>query len=225
MTSDLVTIRQIHNPLELTERDREAAQAVASGLRDAKAANTRRAYASAWLRFQAWADAGGHPTLPASPQAVTLYLGHLAAEGKAIATIEQARAAISHFHAAAGMQKSDNPARHPVVAEAVRGWRNRAPAPRQADALTSDALTRVREVLRLPRRGRGGRMESAETAHKRAALDLAIIGVLADGGLRRSEAAALTWGDVELWDDGTGRITVQTEGSKPERVPQPGGPT
>ena len=118
------------------------------------------------------------------------------------------------------MQKSDNPARHPVVAEAVRGWRNRAPAPRQADA-----LTRVREVLRLPRRGRGGRMESAETAHKRAALDLAIIGVLADGGLRRSEAAALTWGDVELWDDGTGRITVQTEGSKPERVPQPGGPT
>lgn len=123
------------------------------------------------------------------------------------------------------MQKSDNPARHPVVAEAVRGWRNRAPAPRQANALTSDALTRVREVLRLPRRGRGGRMESAETAHKRAALDLAIIGVLADGGLRRSEAAALTWGDVELWDDGTGRITVQTEGSKPERVPQPGGPT
>ena len=52
-------------------------------------------------------------------------------------------------------------------------------------------------------------MESAETAHKRAALDLAIIGVLADGGFRRSEAAALTWGDVELWDDGSGRITVQ----------------
>ena len=52
-------------------------------------------------------------------------------------------------------------------------------------------------------------MESAETAHKRAALDLAIIGVLADGGLRRSEAAALTWGDVDLWDDGTGRVTIQ----------------
>ena len=46
-------------------------------------------------------------------------------------------------------------------------------------------------------------------AHKRAALDLATIGVLADGGLRRSEAAALTWGDVELWPDGTGRLTVQ----------------
>ena len=107
------------------------------------------------------------------------------------------------------MQKGDNPARHPVVTEAAKGWRNRAPAPRQAAALTADALARVREVLRLPRRGRGGRMESADTARRRAALDLAIIGVLADGGLRRSEAAALTWGDVELWADGTGRLTVQ----------------
>ena len=61
----------------------------------------------------------------------------------------------------------------------------------------------------MPRRGRGGRIESAETAQHRAALDLAIIGVLADGGLRRSEAATLTWGDVELWADGTGRLTVQ----------------
>ena len=101
-----------------------------------------------------------------------------------MATIEQARAAVSHFHAAAGMQKADNPARHPVVSEAMRGWRNRAPAPRQADALTSDALARIRELLRLPRRGRRGRVESVETAHRRAALDLAIIGVLADGGLR-----------------------------------------
>ena len=140
---------------------------------------------------------------------MALYLGHMAATGRSIASVQQARSAISHFHAAAGVLKGDNPVRHPVVAEAIRGWRNRAPAPRQADALTSDALARVREVLRLPRRGRGGRMESAETANKRAALDLAIIGVLADGGLRRSEAAALTWGDVELWDDGTGRITVQ----------------
>ena len=150
-----------------------------------------------------------HAVLPATPQAVALYLGHLAATGRSIASVQQARSAISHFHAAAGVLKGDNPARHPVVAEAIRGWRNRAPAPRQADALTADALARVRDVLRLPRRGRGGRMESVETANKRAALDLAIIGVLADGGLRRSEAAALTWGDVELWDDSTGRITVQ----------------
>ena len=164
MTPDLTAIPQLHNTLDLSRPDREAAEAVASGLRDAKAENTRRAYASAWRRFQEWADAGGHRTLPAMPQTVALYLGHLAAAGRSMSSIEQARAAISHFHAAAGMQKSDNPARHPVVAEAMKGWRNRAPAPRPAGALTADALARVREVLRLPRRGRGGRLESAETA-------------------------------------------------------------
>ena len=34
--------------------------------------------------------------MPAEPQTVALYLGYLAADSKAIATIEQARAAISH---------------------------------------------------------------------------------------------------------------------------------
>ena len=86
----------------------------------------------------------------AEPQTVALYLGHLAADGKAIATIAQARAAISHAHAAQGIPMGDNPARHPVVAETMKGWRNQAPAPKQADALTTDALAR------LPRPGHGG---------------------------------------------------------------------
>ena len=216
MTTDLAIIQQISVPLELAERDREAAQAVASGLRDAKADNTRRSYASAWRQFASWAEASGHPALPAAPQTVALYLGHLAASGKSLATIQQVRSAISHHHTTAGVQKADNPALHPVVAEALKGWRNRAPAPRQTGALTADALARVREVLRLPRRGRGGHMESPKTAHHRAALDLAIIGVLADGGLRRSEAAALTWGDVELWADGSGRLTIKKGKNQPE---------
>ena len=85
MNSHLDAVQQLPGRTSLTERDREAARAVASGLRDAKAANTRRSYASAWRRFQEWAEAGGH----------------LAAVGGSMATIEQARAAISHFHAAA----------------------------------------------------------------------------------------------------------------------------
>ena len=181
MTTDLAVVRQLRNTPDLPERDRGAAEAVAAGLRDAKAGNTRRAYSSAWQQFRTWAEAGGHPALPAAPQTVALYLGRLASTGRSIATVQQARSAISHFHAAAGMGKGDNPALHPMVSEAVKGWRNRAPSPRQAGALTADALARVREVLRLPKRGRGGRMESADTARRRAALDLAIIGVLADG--------------------------------------------
>ena len=37
---------------------------------------------------------------------------------------------------------------------------------------------------------------------------MALVAALSDAGLRRSAAAALTWGDVVRWDDGSGRITV-----------------
>ena len=49
----------------------------------------------------------------------------------------------------------------------------------------------------------------------RTAVDLAIIGVLADGGLRRSETAALTWSDVEFWPDGRARIKIQKGKNQP----------
>ena len=55
----------------------------------------------------------------------------------------------------------------------------------------------------------GGRgIETPEQAAERAKLDLALVAVLSDAGLRRSEAAALAWGDVQRWDDGSGRLTV-----------------
>ena len=67
MTTNLAAIPQLCGSLELYGPDREAAQAVASGLRDSKAGSTRRASTSAWRRFQAWADAEGCPTFPTSP--------------------------------------------------------------------------------------------------------------------------------------------------------------
>ena len=51
------------------------------------------------------------------------------------------------------------------------------------------------------KRGRG--FETPEQAAERERFDLALV-----AGLRRSEAAALAWGDVQRWDDGSGRITV-----------------
>ena len=215
-SSFLATIRPLEQDLELSQQDHDAAQAVAAGLRDAKASNTRRAYESGWNLFHNWTLLTGRESMPAAPQTVALYLGHLAAERKTLATISQARAAISHAHAAQGITKGENPARHPVVAEMVKGWRNQAPAPQQVDALTALALARIRETARLPRRGRGGNLESPETAQARGAVDLAIVGVMSDGGLRRSEAAALTWTDVEYYPDGTARITIQKGKNQPE---------
>ena len=55
----------------------------------------------------------------------------------------------------------------------------------------------------------GGRTESAERARRRGDMDIAIVVVMRDAMLRRSEAAALTWADLELQPDGTGRLTVR----------------
>ena len=56
------------------------------------------------------------------------------------------------------------------------------------------------------KRGRG--IETPEQAAERGKFDVALVAVLSDAGLRRSEASSLTWGDVQRWEDGSGRITV-----------------
>ena len=59
-----------------------------------------------------------------------------------------------------------------------------------------------------PRRGRFGRDETVWEATRRGRVDVALVSPMRDGLLRRSEAAALTWGDVEEWPDGTGRLCL-----------------
>ena len=88
-----------------------------------------------------------------------------------------------------------------------RMGRRLAKPQRQAGALTADVLAVIRLTAVQPRkRGRG--IETPAQAAERARFDLALVAVLSGGGLRRSEASSLTWGDVQRWDDGSGRITV-----------------
>ena len=47
-------------------------------------------------------------------------------------------------------------------------------------------------------------------------MDVALLSVLRDGLLRRSEAAALRWGDVEIQDDGSAWIHVRRSKTDPE---------
>ena len=151
---------ELSESLELFGPDREAAEAVASGLRDAKAENTRRSYASAWRRFLGWADPCGHRTPPPSR-------GPLSGSGQPV-----------HGHYGGGSRRRrDAECRQPCLPPGG----GRCPGPGQACAPAAQARPR-------------GTLESLENAHKRAALDLAIIGVQADGGLRRSDPAGLTRG-------------------------------
>ena len=60
----------------------------------------------------------------------------------------------------------------------------------------------------LPRTGRRGLPEAPDYVVMRGQVDIALCSVLSDAGLLRSEAAALTWADVEIATDGSGRIRI-----------------
>ena len=184
---------------------RAADQGVADSLEAVLADNTKRVYAVQWRSFTDWCDEVGLRSLPAEPLTVARYLAARAGSGASIATLRLATSAISKAHEWA---KLESPCRDPGVRASLKGWGRRLAKPqRQSGALTADVLAVIRLTAPKPRaRGRG--LETAEQAAERARFDLALVAVLSDGGLRRSEAAALTWGDVQRWDDGSGRITV-----------------
>ena len=184
---------------------RAADRGVADALESVLAGNTQRVYGAQWRLFNDWCDSVGLRSLPAEPLTVARYLAVRAGDGASIATLRLATSAIAKVHEWAG---HDSPGRDRGVREALKGWGRRLARPqRQAGALTADVLAVIRLTAVQPRkRGRG--FETAEQAAERARFDLALVAVLSDGGLRRSEAAALTWGDVQRWDDGSGRITV-----------------
>ena len=184
---------------------RAADQGVASALESVLSDNTQRVYQTQWKLFDEWCGEMSLHSLPADPLTVARYLAVRAGDGASIATLRLATSAIAKAHEWARLE---SPCRDPGVRASLKGWGRRLSKPqRQAGALTADVLAVIRlTAVQSRKRGRG--VETAEQAEKRGRFDVALVAVLSDAGLRRSEAAALTWGDVQRWDDGSGRITV-----------------
>ena len=193
-----------HEPVQLPEL-RAVDRGVADALEAVLCDNTRRAYGVQWRLFDEWCDDIGLRSMPAQPLTVARYLAARAGSGASMATLRLAASAIAKAHEWAGYE---SPCRNRGVRASLKGMARRLGKPqRQAGALTADVLAVIRLTAVQPRkRGRG--LETAEQAAERARFDLALVAALSDGGLRRSEAVALTWGDVQRWDDGSGRITV-----------------
>ena len=154
--------------------------------------NTRVMYNSAWRCFEAWAQARGALSLPASPPIVAAYLAHLAEERRlSVATIRLHKAGLAAIHKAAG---HSDPTGNEGVRQVMKGIaRAHGRAPKQIRPLTAEALAAVKATARSRRPLEGGkRQESAERASWRGRMDVALLSILRDGLLRRSEAAALT---------------------------------
>ena len=172
--------------------------------------NTRAMYNSAWRGFESWAQARGALALPASPALVAAYLAHLAEERRmSVATVRLHKAALAAVHKAAG---HPDPTDNEPVKQIMKGIARAHGKPqKQAKPLTAEALAAVKATAKSRRTlgGPGKRQESAERAAWRARVDVALLATLRDGLLRRSEAAALTWGDVEFRENGAALVTLR----------------
>ena len=184
---------------------RVADQGVASALEAVLPDNTQRVYGAQWRLFTDWCNEMDLRSRPAEPLTVARYLAVRVGSDASIATLRLATSAIAKAHQWAGQE---SPGRDRGVREALKSWGRRLAWPqRQAGALTADVLAVIRLTAVQPRR-RGRGIETPEQAAERGKFDVALVAALSDAGLRRSEAASLTWGDVQRWDDSSGRITV-----------------
>jgi len=182
---------------------------VEAAARAARSDRTTVTYAVQWRLFEAWAAGEGLEPLPAQPATVASYLAWRAEQGASVSTVRVSSAAISAAHRDQGLE---DPTQHEGVKRTVAGVSRQQAGrqKRQARALTSDALAAIRATARQQRTWADGkRKESPERAETRGSLDIALCAVLRDALLRRSEAAALTWADIEAEPDGSGRLTVR----------------
>ena len=198
------TVHQLPIPLGLSDSD---AGRVREALASSRSPATRRACASQWRMFSAWAEARELSILPADPSAVAAYLTERAGSGVSISTVQLSRAAIAAAHVDANLE---DPCAHPGVRRTMAGLsRMFGRPPMQATPLTSDVAAAIRATARRPRPLPSGRMETESTAERRGLVDIALVSVMRDALLRRSEASDLMWNDVERMADGTGRLTVR----------------
>ncbi len=186
---------------------------VLAAVADSRAPNTVRVQRGQWRRFEDWCRPRQLHSLGAAPADVAAYLVEASEAGRAVATIRSYAASIAAAHAAAGLP---SPTADEVVKRTIAGLARRAVRhgvrQRQAAALTAEALAAIVATATIPRRSRGGALETPEGAALRAAVDVALVHVMRDALLRRSEAAALTWADVEHAGAGSssGRLTLRS---------------
>ena len=159
--------------------------------------------------YMRWADKAGVDWLPAEPDSIILFLEVMESWGYKANTIQAYMSAISAVHDALGFE---SPTKRTEVREAVGNVRRRLGARHQPEivALSEDDIERILSKLRIQRPSQFGWMESLSSAAERAATDAALLLVMTQAGLRRSEAADLNWEDIRRFWDGSGRVTIRS---------------
>ena len=167
------------------------------------APSTQRTYRSYWRTWSMWCEREGIDPLDASPEQIAVFLvGE--ADRIEMKSVELNAPAIACVYDVLAPGKH-NPARDGLVRQTMRGLkRQKHKPPDQMTGLTAEGLARIQATARRPRP-----WESERQALVRGTTDLAMIGIMRDGMLRVSEAAALTWDDLTEEVDGSGRLCIR----------------
>jgi len=211
------TIIDIARPLpEILQAAVETADVLT---RSARATSTNRYYASDWRLFQQWCaefDGHGAVALPAEPEVLTAYIGHLYNAGRAYPTVVRKVAAIRAYHlehlaqvdAAHRARKRavENcatgcgtiavgeapimavPTDHPLVRDALAGYRRRIAAAQIDDTIPAPPPSKPKAALL-------NSMVAAIVSHcpanRTGIRDRALLLIGFAGALRRSELVAI----------------------------------
>jgi integrase len=186
MTSELTVklSNELLNQRELLDAAREY-------INQSKASKTVNAYKSDLADFRAWAEKQGADYLPATPEAVTLYITHLAKTGSKVSTIQRRLVAISQAHKADGYE---SPTHALVVRSTMQGIRRAHGIAKEGKSpiLTEHVKAWVNDVL-----AKAPKPQSTVTARNKA---LVLLGFA--GAFRRSELVGLNREDLEIVPQG-----------------------
>ena len=165
-------------------------QTAKSYIENSTSSATRRAYRSDFRIFSAWCLEHNVTDIPASPEAVALFLSEQASQGISPSTLTRRTAAIKYAHEAKGHQ---SPTSSKLVTTTMKGIRRSSETKKQKLPATADRLSLMISYCQ------------PNLAGKR---DKAILLLGFAGAFRRSELAALRISDLEVTADGL-RVTIR----------------
>ena len=174
---------------------------------ESRAKTTRYQQEQQWKMFEEWCKAREFQSLPADPETVAVFICTRGIVGKKPNTLRGYASSIAAEHRSKGYDSPCNDR----VAMVIKGFVNRAKEAGQrekrAKPLTGADLEKIRATACNPRKTERG-MERPSNARRRGLVDIALISVMRDALLRRSEAAAIEWTHIATEPDGSGRLTI-----------------
>ena len=182
-------------PAALDDMDSLLRRAAATA-RKSRAENTQHSYDCSLRMFAKFAIQRGQAVFPADSRTVAAFLQHRIDAGAAPGSLNVDLSAIRHAHRAGNKPDPTDDLRVRAVAhgyrriQAAQGRRSK-----QAKGLSEAALAAIIAVADM-----GGDIHAIR--------DIAVVSLLREGLLRRSECAALRVGDFSRELDGSGRIRI-----------------